>query len=50
MNCYAEGYNAFTVGIKLSDNPYSDLYRRAEWTKGWLSAKINLPLNFQECK
>jgi ribosome modulation factor len=49
MNCYAEGYNAFTVGIKLTDNPYTELQKRADWSKGWLSAKISVPLTVQDC-
>ena len=49
MNEYATGYNAYTVGMKLTENPHSDLFFRAEWSKGWLSAKINVPLNLQDC-
>lgn len=40
MNCYAEGYNAFTVGMRLTENPHKDLYNRIQWSKGWISAKI----------
>lgn len=49
MNCYAEGYNAYTVGIKYGENPYTELQKRADWSKGWLSAKINAPLNLWDC-
>lgn len=49
MNEYAIGYNAFKVGMKLTENPHSDLFLRTEWSKVWLSAKINVPLNFRDC-
>jgi hypothetical protein len=51
MNCYAEGYNAYTIGMKLTENPYSacELQKRADWSKGWLSAKISVPLTVQDC-
>lgn len=49
MNEFATGYNAYKVGMKLTENPHSDLELRAEWSKGWLSAKINLPLNLRDC-
>ena len=49
MSEYAVGYNAFKVGMRLTENPHSDLELRAEWSKGWLSAKKGDPLNFQDC-
>lgn len=49
MNEFAHGYNAYTVGIRLTENPHKDLFLRAEWTKGWLAAKINIPIFRQDC-
>lgn len=49
MNEFATGYNAYTVGIKLTENPHSDIELRAEWSKVWLSAKISVPLTVQDC-
>jgi ribosome modulation factor len=49
MNCYAEGYNAFTVGMRLTENPYSELEKRSEWSKGWLSAKKKDPIYPNDC-
>lgn len=49
MNEFAIGYNAYKVGMKLTENPHSDLELRVEWSKGWLSAKKGDPLNLQDC-
>lgn len=49
MNEFAIGYNAYKVGIKLTENPHKNLFLRAEWSNGWLSAKKGDPLNLQDC-
>ena len=49
MNCYAQGYNAYTVGMKFTENPFRDLDDHSEWSKGWLSAKKGDPIYYQDC-